>query len=110
MPILGAIIVPHPPLIIPAVGRGEERGIQATIDAYQKAARLVASWQPEVLIVTTPHLVMYSDYFHISPGLAAADNMSHFGALRTVIAGSGGRRHPAAADCHRPEKGGHRPE
>jgi len=93
MPILGSIIVPHPPLIIPAVGRGEERGIQATIDAYQKAARLVASWQPEVLIVTTPHLVMYSDYFHISPGLAAADNMSHFGAPRTVIAGSGGRRH-----------------
>ena len=24
MPILGSIIVPHPPLIIPAVGRGDE--------------------------------------------------------------------------------------
>ena len=82
MPILGAVIVPHPPLIIPAVGRGEERGIQATVDAYRKAARLVASWQPEVLIVTTPHLVMYSDYFHISPGLAAAGDMSRFGAPR----------------------------
>ena len=65
MPILGAVIVPHPPLIIPAVGRGEERGIQATVDAYRKAARLVASWQPEVLIVTTPQLVMYSDYFRV---------------------------------------------
>ena len=82
MPILGAVIVPHPPLIIPAVGRGEERGIQATVDAYSKAARLVASWQPEVLIVTTPHLVMYSDYFHISPGRAAAGDMSRFGAPR----------------------------
>ena len=82
MPILGAVIVPHPPLILPAVGRGEERGIQATVDAYRKAARLVASWQPEVLIVTTPHLVMYSDYFHISPGLAAAGDMSRFGAPR----------------------------
>ena len=82
MPILGAVIVPHPPLILPAVGRGEERGIQATVDACRKAARLVASWQPEVLIVTTPHLVMYSDYFHISPGLAAAGDMSRFGAPR----------------------------
>ena len=85
MPMLGAIIVPHPPLIIPAVGRGEERGIQKTIDAYRKAARLVASWQPEVLIVTTPHLVMYSDYFHISPGYAAAGDMGRFGAPRERI-------------------------
>jgi len=85
MPMLGAIIVPHPPLIIPAVGRGEERGIQKTIDAYRAAARLVASWQPEVLIVTTPHLVMYADYFHISPGFATAGDMSRFGAPRERI-------------------------
>ena len=61
MPITGAIIVPHPPLIILTVGRGQERGVQATIDAYRAAARQVAAWNPEVLIVTTPHLVMYSD-------------------------------------------------
>ena len=85
MPILGAVIVPHPLLIIPAVGRGQERGIQATADAYRKAARLVASWRPEVLVVTTPHLVMYSDYFHISPGLAAAGDLSRFGAPQERI-------------------------
>ena len=33
MAILGAVIVPHPPLIIPAVGRGREQEVQATIDA-----------------------------------------------------------------------------
>ena len=85
MPILGSIIVPHPPLIIPAVGRGQERGIQSTIDAYRKAAQLVASWQPEVLIVTTPHVAMYSDYFHISPGFAAAGDMSRFGAPQARV-------------------------
>ena len=35
MGILGAFVVPHPPLIIPEVGKGQERGIQKTIDAYQ---------------------------------------------------------------------------
>ena len=85
MPILGSIIVPHPPLIIPAVGRGQERGIQSTIDAYRKAAQLVASWQPEVLIVTTPHVAMYSDYFHIPPGFAAAGDMSRFGAPQARV-------------------------
>lgn len=80
MPIPGAIIVPHPPLILPAVGRGEEAGIQKTSDAYRTAARRVAEWAPDVLIVTTPHTVMYADYFHISPGLAAKGDMSRFGA------------------------------
>ena len=29
MSILGAVIVPHPPLIIPTVGRGREQEVQA---------------------------------------------------------------------------------
>ena len=43
MPVLAAFAVPHPPLIIPAVGRGRERGIQATIDAYDEVGRRVAA-------------------------------------------------------------------
>ncbi len=80
MSILGAVAVPHPPLIIPAVGRGQERAIQSTVDAYRAAARRVAAWKPETLVVSTPHSVMYSDYFHISPGLAARGDMGNFGA------------------------------
>ena len=34
MSIFGAVIVPHPPLIIPTVGRGREQEVQTTIDAY----------------------------------------------------------------------------
>ena len=33
MTVTGGIMVPHPPLIIPQVGRGREKEIQATIDA-----------------------------------------------------------------------------
>ena len=57
MPIIGAILVPHPPIIIPTVGRGQEREVQATIDAYRAAAKQAAAWEPEVLIVTTPHQI-----------------------------------------------------
>ncbi len=80
MAIQGAIIVPHPPLIIPAVGRGQEQGIRATVEAYRAAAARVVAWEPDVLIVSTPHSVMYSDYFHISPGDGARGDMSRFGA------------------------------
>ena len=35
MSIVGACMVPHPPLIIPQVGRGNERQVAATIDSYE---------------------------------------------------------------------------
>ena len=85
MSILGAIIVPHPPLIIPTVGRGREQEVQTTIDAYRTAAKQVAAWNPEVLIVTSPHQTMYADYFHISPGRGTAGDMSAFGAAQSKL-------------------------
>ena len=39
--ILGAFMVPHPPLIVPEVGRGQEKKIQNTIDAYHEAGRRI---------------------------------------------------------------------
>lgn len=85
MSIVGAIIVPHPPLIIPTVGQGREQEVQTTIDAYRIAAKQVADWKPEVLIITSPHQIMYADYFHISPGHGASGDMSSFGASRTRL-------------------------
>ena len=85
MSILGAVIVPHPPLIIPAVGRGREQEVQTTIDAYRAAAKQAADWEPEVLIVTSPHQIMYADYFHISPGRGVTGDMSAFGASETKM-------------------------
>ena len=83
--ISGAIIVPHPPIIVPTVGGGREREVQATAMAYRTAAQQAAAWDPEVLIVTSPHCVMYADYFHISPGKGASGDMSAFGAPQTGL-------------------------
>ena len=85
MSILGAVIVPHPPLIIPTVGRGREQEVQVTIDAYRTAAKQVAAWEPEVLIITSPHQIMYADYFHISPGRGTIGDMAAFGTAQTKL-------------------------
>ena len=68
MAIKMSFIAPHPPLIIPEIGRGEQRKIQKTIDAYDKIAKQIAEIKPDTIIITTPHSIMYSDYIHISPG------------------------------------------
>lgn len=78
MPLIGAILVPHPPIILPEVGRGEEKKIQATADAYAAAAQQAAAWRPDVLVITSPHTILYADYFHISPGTGASGDMSAF--------------------------------
>lgn len=85
MAVIGAVMVPHPPLIIPEVGRGEEKAIQKTIDAYHQAAKEIAALQPETIVVTTPHSIMYGDYFHISPGYDASGDFGQFRAAGVRI-------------------------
>ena len=78
MPILASFMVPHPPRIVPAVGRGSEKQIQRTIDAYIQVAKEIALLHPETIIVTSPHATMYRDYFHISPGSCASGSFEQF--------------------------------
>ena len=71
MGILAAVMVPHPPLIVPEVGRGEEEKIKDTIRGFTKAAELIAGLDPETIVIVSPHSAYYADYFHISPGNSA---------------------------------------
>ena len=78
-------MVPHPPIILPEIGRGEETKIQATAKAYEKAAMLAAELKPETIVLISPHSVMYADYFHISPGKTAQGDMGQFRASHVKI-------------------------
>ena len=78
MAIVAACAVPHPPLIIPAVGGGRERGIQSTIDAYGEVARRIADAEPDTLVISSPHSIMYRDYLHISPGTGARGSFAQY--------------------------------
>ena len=85
MPIVGAIMVPHPPIILPEVGRGEEKKIAATDKAYREAVALVGELAPETIVLVSPHAVGYADYFHISPGESAEGDMGQFRARDVKI-------------------------
>ena len=80
MGILAGIMVPHPPMIVPEVGRGSEKKITETTAAYEKAAKLIGELKPEVMVILSPHSITYSDYFHISPGEEARGDFGRFGA------------------------------
>ena len=78
MPIAAAYMVPHPPMIVPEVGHGSEKQIEKTIAAYRAVAAEIAEIRPETIIVTSPHAVLYADYFHISPGDHATGDFGSF--------------------------------
>lgn len=80
MAIIGAFAVPHPPLIIPGVADGRERGIAATVAAYEEVGRRIAELAPDTIVISSPHATLYRDYFHISPGVSAQGNFVQFGA------------------------------
>ena len=82
MSIIAAYMVPHPPMIVPEVGRGSERQVAATQAAYERVAEDIAALRPETVIISSPHATMYADYFHLSPGREAEGSFAGFRASR----------------------------
>ncbi|MBR6472365.1 MAG: AmmeMemoRadiSam system protein A [Firmicutes bacterium] len=80
MSILAGFMVPHPPLIVPAVGRGGEAQIVETTRAYEKVAEEIARIAPETIIIPSPHTIMYADYFHMPSGSEGKGSFANFGA------------------------------
>ncbi len=78
MGILAGYMVPHPPMIVPDVGHGSEQQIEETTAAYTRVAKEIAELAPDTIIITSPHTVMYADYFHISPGSGAKGDFGSF--------------------------------
>lgn len=71
-------MVPHPPLIVPDIGKGSEKKVQKTIDSYERVAKEIAALSPDTIVISSPHSVMYYDYFHISPGEKTVGDFSMF--------------------------------
>jgi AmmeMemoRadiSam system protein A/AmmeMemoRadiSam system protein B len=78
-----AFLVPHPPLIIPGVGKGDE--LPETRRAYTRIVEEIGRERPETIIVISPHSVCYADYFHISSGSSAQGDFGMFRAPQVAF-------------------------
>ena len=66
MSIVASFAVPHPPMIVPEVGKGSEEQVRKTIRSYERVATEIASLKPETIIITSPHTLCYTDFFYLS--------------------------------------------
>lgn len=72
-------IVPHPPIIIPGIGKGEEKKIEKTAAAYQKLSLELSQSEPDTVIIITPHMVHYPHLFNICGMPNLRGDLSSFG-------------------------------
>jgi aromatic ring-opening dioxygenase LigB subunit len=77
--IVRAYAVPHPPIILPEVGRGEEIKIDKTVAAFRRMAREIAEIAPDTIFMSSPHAPMFADGFFIADGDRAEGDLRSFG-------------------------------
>lgn len=82
MAIIAGFIVPHPPIIIPEIGKGEEKKLQQTANAFHRVAEEIAKIKPDTIIISSPHSPVYGDYFHISNKPIKQGSFKQFGARK----------------------------
>ena len=78
MSIVATFMLPHPPIVIPKIGKGDMKVVQKTVDAYEQAAEKIGQIQPETIVIISPHHTLYADYFQISPGRKGKGNLAQF--------------------------------
>lgn len=58
---LGFYMMPHPPIVIPEVGKGEENKIKNTLNSCLEIGEEISNLNPDTIIIITPHGPVFSD-------------------------------------------------
>lgn len=77
--ILGAYLLPHPPIIIEEIGRGEETKAKDTIKGVKEISKDIKTKAPSTIVLITPHGPMFSDAIAISGEEKLKGSFKNFG-------------------------------
>lgn len=77
--------MPHPPIVVPAVGRGREREAGATCDAMTALARRLVAMKPDRLVLISPHSPRRRGMFGVWAEERHRGHLGAFGARGEVI-------------------------
>ncbi len=79
MGIVFGCIVPHPPLLVPDVGRGQERAISATVRAMERLTDKLAEYKPQAILIISPHGNYHPEAMGILTAKSSQGDMSRWG-------------------------------
>mgnify|MGYP002854541328 CR=1 FL=1 len=73
-------MVPSFPNVVPGIDVTAAGYYENTRIAFEKVADIMSELQPETIVLVSSRAVVYTDYFHMSPGNAAIGTLQEFGA------------------------------
>ncbi|MFA6409995.1 MAG: AmmeMemoRadiSam system protein B [Candidatus Buchananbacteria bacterium] len=79
MPIVFAASVPHPPVLIPEIGKDNIKQIKKTEDAFKKLEQDFYASKPESILIISPHGKVLADAFSINLNADYTANFKDFG-------------------------------
>ena len=79
MAIVFGCIVPHPPIIVPDIGKGGEREISATTRAMETLTEKLAHHHPETALIISPHGKHQPDAMGILTAPSSSGDLSTWG-------------------------------
>lgn len=83
--IAAGCIVPHPPLLIPAIGGRDREKVRSTYLAMEELARRLKDLEPSDLVMISPHTPMYRDAFTVKATPEMTGSFASFGQPRVRI-------------------------
>lgn len=78
--IVGGALMPHPPLLIPEIGGESLKEVARTKLAMEKISARVKAWNPDTLILITPHGPVFRDAVSIAAARTLQGDFRNFGA------------------------------
>jgi len=85
MPIVFSAITPHPPILIPTIGKENVNQLKATSDAFLKLEHDLYASQAETIIIISPHGHLQEEAFTINLSPEFTINFEDFGDLVTKV-------------------------
>ncbi|MDI6844196.1 MAG: AmmeMemoRadiSam system protein A [Anaerosomatales bacterium] len=79
------IIAPHPPIMVPEVGGPESEVTEDSAAAMRRAAQMLRRYDPDVLVVMSPHAPGVSDAFVVETSPRVSGSLAQFRAPQVRI-------------------------
>lgn len=78
--IVGCALMPHPPILIPEIGRKSLQEVERTRQGMEKISASVKLWNPDTIVLITPHGPVFRDAISIAATPSLQGTFANFGA------------------------------
>lgn len=85
MSLVGCYVTPHPPIIVPAVGRGRLHEVQSTVEAMRRLGEEAQLLDPDTIVVMSPHAPVDPDRMGVSVAARNRGSLANFGAPEVAV-------------------------